>query len=224
MIRGTWSIAWAIGPALGAFVIGRFDFRGVFMTSALCVGFAIILLASARVPAASPKKLDSRSSAHAESSWNCSSPVFQYYQCRFSTFRFNGWSVGSDLWLSIHVHRLCGAERVGIIAASFSAPNPLHLRGVAERHALAVVQRVGGCDSGLSVSIAWRARRGEVTYRAWRATRSLYRHPRIRVLLAHYCCSANRLRSFSKIGSARIRGMVTAAVNAAATIPTVRLE
>jgi hypothetical protein len=41
----------------------------------------------------------------------------------------------------------------------------------------------------------------------------------------HYCCSADRLRSFSKMGwSARIRGMVTAAVNAAATIPTVRLE
>jgi hypothetical protein len=34
-----------------------------------------------------------------------------------------------------------------------------------------------------------------------------------------------RLWSFSKMGrSARIRGMVAAAVNAAATIPTVRLE
>jgi hypothetical protein len=41
----------------------------------------------------------------------------------------------------------------------------------------------------------------------------------------HYCCSADRLRCFSKIGwSARIKGMVTAAVNAAATTPTVRLE
>jgi SET family sugar efflux transporter-like MFS transporter len=61
MIRGTWSIAWAIGPMLGAFVVSRFDFRGVFMTSALCAGFAILSLASARVPAAGPKKLDSRS-------------------------------------------------------------------------------------------------------------------------------------------------------------------
>jgi SET family sugar efflux transporter-like MFS transporter len=61
MIRGTWSIAWAIGPALGALVISQFDFRGVFMTSALCAGFAILSLASVRVPAASPRKLDSRS-------------------------------------------------------------------------------------------------------------------------------------------------------------------
>jgi SET family sugar efflux transporter-like MFS transporter len=61
MIRGTWSIAWAIGPVLGAFVVSRFDFRGVFMTSALCAGFAILSLASARVPAAGPKKLDSSS-------------------------------------------------------------------------------------------------------------------------------------------------------------------
>jgi MFS transporter, SET family, sugar efflux transporter len=61
MIRGTWSIAWAIGPALGALIVARFDFRGVFMTSALCAGFAIISLASMRVPVPSPRKLDSRS-------------------------------------------------------------------------------------------------------------------------------------------------------------------
>jgi MFS transporter, SET family, sugar efflux transporter len=59
MLRGTWSIAWAIGPALGALVISRFDFRGVFMTSTLCAGFAILSLASVRVPAASSRKLDS---------------------------------------------------------------------------------------------------------------------------------------------------------------------
>jgi MFS transporter, SET family, sugar efflux transporter len=61
MIRGTWSIAWAIGPALGALIISRFDFRGVFVTSALCAGFAIISLAAVRVPAASTRKPDSRS-------------------------------------------------------------------------------------------------------------------------------------------------------------------
>jgi MFS transporter, SET family, sugar efflux transporter len=60
MIRGTWSIAWAIGPALGALVITRFDFRGVFVTSALCVGVAILLLVSVRVPAASRTRLDSK--------------------------------------------------------------------------------------------------------------------------------------------------------------------
>jgi MFS transporter, SET family, sugar efflux transporter len=61
MIRGTWSVAWTIGPALGALIISRFDFRGVFVTSALCAGFAIISLAAVRVPAASTRKLDSRS-------------------------------------------------------------------------------------------------------------------------------------------------------------------
>ena len=59
MLRGTWSIAWAIGPALGALIISQFDFLGVFMTSALCAGFAILSLASVRVPAASSRKLGS---------------------------------------------------------------------------------------------------------------------------------------------------------------------
>jgi MFS transporter, SET family, sugar efflux transporter len=66
MIRGTWSIAWAIGPALGALIVGRFDFRGVFMTSALCAGFAIMSLASVRVPVARARKLDSRSKLTAQ--------------------------------------------------------------------------------------------------------------------------------------------------------------
>jgi MFS transporter, SET family, sugar efflux transporter len=61
MVRGTWSIAWAIGPALGAVVISRFDFRGVFMTSALCAGLAILSLATLRVPAARSRTPDSRS-------------------------------------------------------------------------------------------------------------------------------------------------------------------
>jgi SET family sugar efflux transporter-like MFS transporter len=61
MIRGTWSIAWAIGPALGAVVVSRFDFRGVFVTSALCAAFAILALGTARVPTASQRKLNLRS-------------------------------------------------------------------------------------------------------------------------------------------------------------------
>jgi MFS transporter, SET family, sugar efflux transporter len=66
MIRGTWSIAWAIGPALGALVISWFDFRGVFTTSALCAAFASLSLATLRVPAANPRKLDSRSKLSAQ--------------------------------------------------------------------------------------------------------------------------------------------------------------
>jgi MFS transporter, SET family, sugar efflux transporter len=36
MMRATWSVAWAVGPALGALVITFFDFRGVFLTASVC--------------------------------------------------------------------------------------------------------------------------------------------------------------------------------------------
>ena len=49
MMRATWSIAWAFGPALGAIVISIFDFFGVFLTAAVCVVAATIIVASARV-------------------------------------------------------------------------------------------------------------------------------------------------------------------------------
>jgi SET family sugar efflux transporter-like MFS transporter len=51
MMRATWSIAWAVGPALGAIVISLSDFSGVFLTAAACVVAATIIVASARVPA-----------------------------------------------------------------------------------------------------------------------------------------------------------------------------
>jgi MFS transporter, SET family, sugar efflux transporter len=51
MMRATWSIAWAVGPALGAIVISLSDFLGVFLTAATCVVAATIIVASARVPA-----------------------------------------------------------------------------------------------------------------------------------------------------------------------------
>jgi MFS transporter, SET family, sugar efflux transporter len=51
MMRATWSIAWAVGPALGAIVISLSDFVGVFLTAAVCVVAATIILASARVHA-----------------------------------------------------------------------------------------------------------------------------------------------------------------------------
>ncbi len=54
MMRATWSIAWAVGPALGAIVISLFDFRGVFLTAAICVVAATVIVASARVIALLP--------------------------------------------------------------------------------------------------------------------------------------------------------------------------
>jgi SET family sugar efflux transporter-like MFS transporter len=51
MMRATWSIAWAFGPALGAIVISLSDFFGVFLTAAVCVVAATIIIASARVNA-----------------------------------------------------------------------------------------------------------------------------------------------------------------------------
>ena len=54
MMRATWSIAWAVGPALGAIVISLSDFYGVFLTAAVCVVAATIIVASARVNAGRP--------------------------------------------------------------------------------------------------------------------------------------------------------------------------
>jgi SET family sugar efflux transporter-like MFS transporter len=54
MMRATWSIAWAVGPALGAIVISLFDFRGVFLAAALCVVVAAVIVPSARMNAFRP--------------------------------------------------------------------------------------------------------------------------------------------------------------------------
>lgn len=54
MMRATWSIAWAVGPALGALMISLFDFQGVFLTAAMCVVTAIVIVAVARVDALRP--------------------------------------------------------------------------------------------------------------------------------------------------------------------------
>jgi SET family sugar efflux transporter-like MFS transporter len=54
MMRATWSIAWALGPALGAVLISLFDFRGVFLAAALCVVAATVIVASARLHAFRP--------------------------------------------------------------------------------------------------------------------------------------------------------------------------
>ena len=54
MMRATWSIAWAVGPALGAVMISLFDFQGVFLTAAMCVVTATVIVAVARVDALRP--------------------------------------------------------------------------------------------------------------------------------------------------------------------------
>ncbi|MBV9731311.1 MAG: sugar efflux transporter [Verrucomicrobia bacterium] len=54
MMRATWSIAWAVGPAFGAFVITSFDFSGVFLTAAICFVAATVIVALARVTAPRP--------------------------------------------------------------------------------------------------------------------------------------------------------------------------
>ena len=56
MMRATWSIAWAVGPALGALMISLFDFQGVFLTAAMCVVTATVIVAVARVDALRPAK------------------------------------------------------------------------------------------------------------------------------------------------------------------------
>jgi SET family sugar efflux transporter-like MFS transporter len=54
MMRATWSIAWAVGPALGALIISLFDFQGVFLTAAMCVVAATVIVILARVDAPRP--------------------------------------------------------------------------------------------------------------------------------------------------------------------------
>jgi SET family sugar efflux transporter-like MFS transporter len=54
MMRATWSIAWAVAPALGAVLISLFDFPGVFLAAALCVVAATVIVASAQVNAVPP--------------------------------------------------------------------------------------------------------------------------------------------------------------------------
>jgi MFS transporter, SET family, sugar efflux transporter len=51
LMRATWSISWAIGPAFGALIINWVDFSGVFLAGAMCAVIAIIIVTSARVHA-----------------------------------------------------------------------------------------------------------------------------------------------------------------------------
>ncbi|MBV8970515.1 MAG: sugar efflux transporter [Verrucomicrobia bacterium] len=51
MMRATWSISWAVGPAFGALIINWLDFSGVFLAGAMCGIIATIIVASARVHA-----------------------------------------------------------------------------------------------------------------------------------------------------------------------------
>ena len=51
VLRASWSLAWAIGPAIGAVMIAAFGFRGVFFTSA---GFSAIALAALSFVRAKP--------------------------------------------------------------------------------------------------------------------------------------------------------------------------
>ena len=52
MMRAMFSAAWAIGPIFGAALVERFDFRGVFLASALCglTTFAALVLGGMRAP------------------------------------------------------------------------------------------------------------------------------------------------------------------------------
>jgi MFS transporter, SET family, sugar efflux transporter len=53
VLRASWSLAWAIGPAIGAVVVGAFGFRGVFFTSAAFSATALAALAFLRARPAS---------------------------------------------------------------------------------------------------------------------------------------------------------------------------
>ncbi len=48
VMRASWSLAWAIGPAVGAALVAAFGFPGVFLTSGASAGIALIALALVR--------------------------------------------------------------------------------------------------------------------------------------------------------------------------------
>ncbi len=48
VLRASWSLAWAIGPAIGAAAVGTFGFRGAFFTSAASAVAALATLAFVR--------------------------------------------------------------------------------------------------------------------------------------------------------------------------------
>jgi MFS transporter, SET family, sugar efflux transporter len=54
VMRASWSLAWAFGPALGAVVVAAFGFRGVFLTSACAAALALAVMALARVAPEQP--------------------------------------------------------------------------------------------------------------------------------------------------------------------------
>jgi MFS transporter, SET family, sugar efflux transporter len=66
VMRASWSLAWAIGPAIGALVAAVFGFRGVFLTSAASAAIALTTLAAARARppsgAQAPRKPDKTAS------------------------------------------------------------------------------------------------------------------------------------------------------------------
>jgi len=48
VLRASWSLAWAMGPAVGAVIVAAFGFRGVFFTSAASSAIALATLAVVR--------------------------------------------------------------------------------------------------------------------------------------------------------------------------------
>jgi MFS transporter, SET family, sugar efflux transporter len=49
-LRAIWSLAWAIGPAIGGTLLVQFGFRGLYLTTALCFGLAVLPLLAPRPP------------------------------------------------------------------------------------------------------------------------------------------------------------------------------
>jgi MFS transporter, SET family, sugar efflux transporter len=58
VMRASWSLAWAIGPAIGALVVAKFGFRGAFMTSAASGLIALAALTVVRAKTAFLEPVD----------------------------------------------------------------------------------------------------------------------------------------------------------------------
>jgi MFS transporter, SET family, sugar efflux transporter len=77
-LRSVWSLAWAIGPLLGAALLPRYGFTGLFLATAS--GFALVavpLLLAGRPRPSSSAGASTPADSPAGGRWRCSSPALR---------------------------------------------------------------------------------------------------------------------------------------------------
>ena len=129
VLRASWSLAWAIGPAIGAAVVGALGFRGAFFTSAGSGVAALIALALVRArpvfgrrsPWPPAKARERRSGDRARLHWPClvSHRVVQVDPFRWPVVTTSLGGITSDVGL---MYSLCAALEIVVMGALIWRP------------------------------------------------------------------------------------------------------